>query len=47
LPSHNVVLSLPLVFEDGDLAIYALRKHDPVEDRTRDYRSRRDARRDA
>jgi hypothetical protein len=44
---NYVVLSLPLVFEDGELAIYVLRKGDPVDDRTRDFRSRRDARRDA
>ena len=41
-----VVLLLRVVHEDADLAIYELRKDDIVDDRTRDFISRRDARRD-
>jgi hypothetical protein len=40
-----VILSLLVVHEDADLAIYELGKHDTVADRTRDFVSRRDARR--
>jgi hypothetical protein len=39
-----VVLSLPIVHQDAELAIYELRTHDTVVDRTRDFLSRRDAR---
>jgi hypothetical protein len=44
---NYVVLSLPVVYVDESIAIYEMRKHDAVEDRTRDFVSRRDARRDA
>ena len=44
---HYVVLTLPVVFEDADLAIYVLQRDSVFEDRTKDFRSRRDARRDA
>jgi SAM-dependent methyltransferase len=46
-PQSYVVLTLPLVFEDVDLAIYVMTKSAAVEDRTRDHASRRDRRRDA
>jgi SAM-dependent methyltransferase len=41
---NSVVLSLPIVHQDAELAIYELRTHDTVVDRTRDFLSRRDAR---
>lgn len=40
-----VVLSLPTVLEDNELAIYTLRRDDHVLDTTMDFVSRRDARR--
>src|SRR5262249_19656154 len=43
---NYVVLSLPMVLEDDELAIYVLRADDQVVDATRDFVSRRDARRD-
>jgi SAM-dependent methyltransferase len=43
---NYVVLTLPVVFEDETLAIYALRKTDEFEDKTKDYVSQRDRRRD-
>jgi SAM-dependent methyltransferase len=43
---NYVVLSLPLVFEDEMLAIYAFRKADEVKDKTKDHVSSRDRRRD-
>src|SRR5262245_53096860 len=43
---NYVVLTLPVVFEDDKLAIYAFRKRDEPDDRTRDYVSQRDRRRD-
>lgn len=43
---NYVVLELPVVFEDGMIAVYELRKDDLVVDRTRDFTSRRDAGRD-
>jgi SAM-dependent methyltransferase len=39
-----VVLSVPVVYQDLELAIYELRKDDTVVDRTRDFLGRRDAR---
>ena len=42
-----VELSLPVLYEDAELAIYILRKHDHVVDETRDFISRHDARRGA
>lgn len=42
---NYVVLSLPRLYEDADVAIYVLRRTDHVEDQTRDFVSRRDARR--
>jgi SAM-dependent methyltransferase len=46
-PQSYVVLTLPVVFEDANLAIYAMAKSVSAEDRTRDHASRRDRRRDA
>lgn len=43
---NYAVLDLPVVFEDGMIAVYELRKDDLVVDRTRDFTSRRDAGRD-
>lgn len=43
---NYVVLTLPVVFEDATLAIYALRKSDRYSDKTKDYASPRDRRRD-
>jgi len=43
---NYVVLTLPSVFADAQLEIYELRRDSAVEDRTRDYVSRRDRRRD-
>jgi hypothetical protein len=43
---NYVVLTLPVVFEDEKLAIYAFRKSDEFEDRTKDFVSLRDRRRD-
>jgi SAM-dependent methyltransferase len=43
---NYVVLSLPIVYEDAEIAIYELRKSANVLDTTRDFVSRRDARRD-
>jgi hypothetical protein len=42
---NYVVLTLPLVIEDGRIAIYALDVQAVFEDKTRDYLSRRDRRR--
>jgi hypothetical protein len=42
---NYVVLTLPLVFEDERIAIYALDTQAVFEDKTRDYLSRRDRRR--
>ena len=41
-----VVLTLPSVFADGQLEIYQLRKDSRFEDKTKDFGSRRDRRRD-
>jgi SAM-dependent methyltransferase len=43
---NYVILTLPLVFEDAKLAIYAFRKQDRLVDKTKDYISARDRRRD-
>ena len=42
----HVVLDLPLVHDDADVAVYAMTTSAVVEDRTRDHASRRDHRRD-
>lgn len=46
-PMSRVVLALPLIFEDADLAVYEMTPSAVVEDHTRDHASRRDRRRDA
>jgi hypothetical protein len=43
---NYILLSLPVVHVDEDVAIYEVRKDSKVEDRTRDFVSRRDARKD-
>ena len=43
---NYVVLTLPSVFADDKLEIYALRKDSAFEDKTKDYASRRDRHRD-
>jgi hypothetical protein len=43
---NYVVLTLPVVFADEKLAIYAFRKADQFHDKTKDYISLRDRRRD-
>lgn len=45
-PQSYVVLTLPVVIEDDDLAVYEMAAGADVEDRTRDHASRRDRRRD-
>jgi SAM-dependent methyltransferase len=43
---NYVVLTLPLLVEDDTLAIYTFRKEDEFRDKTKDYASPRDRRRD-
>ena len=43
---NYVVLTLPSIFADAKLEIYKLAKDDSFEDKTRDFKSLRDRRRD-